>query len=114
MGKNQHVVPNNGKWAVKGAGNEKATVITNTQKQAIEKAKEIAKNQSSEVVITEKMGKSVIKTAMVMIQTRLKIQNINKGVNQLPILLAPTVSPILITHISRRYSAGLNKGGKQY
>jgi hypothetical protein len=57
MGKNQHVVPNNGKWSVKGAGNGKSTVTTNTQKQAIEKAKVIAKNQKSEVVIHGKDGK---------------------------------------------------------
>ena len=32
MGKNQHVVPNGDKWAVKGAGNEKNTRIVGTQK----------------------------------------------------------------------------------
>lgn len=56
MGKNQHVVPNNGKWSVKGEGNSKNTVITETQKEAINKAKEIAKNQSSEVIIHGRNG----------------------------------------------------------
>lgn len=52
MGKNQHVTPHpEGGWQVKGAGNEKATKITDTQKQAIEIAREIAINQQSEVVI---------------------------------------------------------------
>ncbi len=52
MGKNQHVTPHpEGGWQVKGAGNEKATRITDTQKQAIEIAREIAINQQSEVVI---------------------------------------------------------------
>jgi uncharacterized protein YdaT len=52
MGKNQHVTPHpGGGWQVKGAGNEKATAITDTQKEAIEIAKEIAINQRSEVVI---------------------------------------------------------------
>lgn len=52
MGKNQHVTKHpDGGWQVKGAGNEKATAKTETQKQAIEVAKEIAKNQKSEVVI---------------------------------------------------------------
>lgn len=56
--KNQHVVPNkDGGWSVKGAGNGKATANTDTQKQAIEKAKEIAKNQGSEVVIHGRDGK---------------------------------------------------------
>ncbi|MDQ1095858.1 hypothetical protein QE441_002935 [Chryseobacterium sp. SORGH_AS909] len=44
MKKNQHVVPHQGKWAVKGAGNQKNTVITNTQKEDIDKARNIAIN----------------------------------------------------------------------
>ena len=55
--KNQHVVPHGKDWAVKGAGNEKATKITDTQKQAIDVAKEIAKHQKSEVVIHGTDGK---------------------------------------------------------
>jgi uncharacterized protein YdaT len=57
MGKNQHVVPNKDKWSVKGEGNEKYTATTDTQKQAIEIAKEIAKNQKTEVVIHGTDGK---------------------------------------------------------
>ncbi len=52
MGKNQHVVPHpRGGWQVKGAGNNKATVRTNTQKAAIEIARTISKNQRSELII---------------------------------------------------------------
>ena len=50
MGKDQHVVPHEDKWAVKGAGNEKATSVHETQRDAIGAAREIAKNQHSEVV----------------------------------------------------------------
>ncbi|MFT3949044.1 MAG: DUF2188 domain-containing protein [Agriterribacter sp.] len=58
MGKNQHVTKHpDGGWQVKGAGNEKATVKTEIQKEAIEVAKEIAKNQKSEVVIHGTDGK---------------------------------------------------------
>lgn len=57
MKKNQHVVPHGKDWAVKGAGNEKNTKITSTQKQAIDIAREIAKNQQSELVIHNKEGK---------------------------------------------------------
>lgn len=57
MGKNQHVTPKDGKWQVKGAGNSKATKTFNTQKEAIEAAKNIAKNQKSEVVIHRPNGK---------------------------------------------------------
>jgi hypothetical protein len=56
MGKNQHVVPHNGNWAVKGAGNEKATKVVETQKQAIEIAREIAINQQSELIIHRENG----------------------------------------------------------
>lgn len=54
--KNQHVVPNNGQWSVKGEGNSKYTITTDTQKEAIERAREIAKNQGSEVVIHGRNG----------------------------------------------------------
>lgn len=54
--KNQHVVPYKGKWAVKGEGNQKVTKVTETQKEAIEIAKEIAKNKGGEVVIHNKKG----------------------------------------------------------
>lgn len=52
MSKSQHVTPHpNGGWQVKGGGNKKATVITKTQKEAIQIAKNIAKNNQSELVI---------------------------------------------------------------
>ncbi len=58
MGKNQHVTPRpDGDWQVKGEGNDKATAVTSTQKEAIKIAKDIAINQSSEVVIHGKNGK---------------------------------------------------------
>ena len=56
-GKNQRVVPTpNGKWGVRGEGNSKITKETSTQTQAIDIAREIAKNQGSEVVIHRKDG----------------------------------------------------------
>lgn len=52
MGKNQHVTHRpDGNWQVKGAGNKRATVITQTQKEAISIATDIARNQKSELVI---------------------------------------------------------------
>lgn len=56
MGRNQHVVPQGDKWAVKGAGNPKATKVTSTQAEAISYAKEIAKNQNSELFIHKQNG----------------------------------------------------------
>lgn len=58
MGKNQHVTPHSdGGWQVKGAGNDRATKRTDTQAQAIEKGREIAKNQGSELVIHRPNGR---------------------------------------------------------
>ncbi len=56
MGKNQHVVPNGDKWAVKGAGNSKNTIVCDTQKECIDRAREIAINQQAEVVIHRQNG----------------------------------------------------------
>ena len=55
-GKNQHVVPHNGEWAIKGAGNGKATKLVETQKEAIEIARKISINQESELFIHGKNG----------------------------------------------------------
>ncbi len=56
MGKDQHVVKHPDGWAVKGANNERATKVTRTQSEAISSAREIAKNQGSEVVIHGRNG----------------------------------------------------------
>lgn len=54
--KNQHVVPHNGEWAVRGEGNQKVTAAFSTQKEAITRATEIAKNQQSELFIHKVNG----------------------------------------------------------
>ena len=56
-GKNQHVVKPPDGWAVKGAGNSKATKVTNTQQEAIVRAEEIARNQQSDTKIHGRDGK---------------------------------------------------------
>lgn len=57
MGKIQHVVPHDDGWAVKGAGNKKATSVHPTQSAAIKAAVPIAKNEKSEVVIHDRHGR---------------------------------------------------------
>ena len=53
----QHVTPHpDGGWQVKGAGNSKATSRHITQKQAIDAAKQTAKNQKSELFIHKPNG----------------------------------------------------------
>ena len=56
MGKNQHVVPHNGQWAVRGVGNSRVTKVCSTQREAQEIARSIARNQHSEVVIHSQNG----------------------------------------------------------
>lgn len=52
MGKNQHVTPHRkGGWQVKGEGNSRATIRTDTQAEAIVAAREIARHQESELFI---------------------------------------------------------------
>ena len=57
MVKNYHVTPKDDKWQVKGEGNVKATYITNTQKEAIDKAIAISKNHFGELFIHGKNGR---------------------------------------------------------
>lgn len=56
-GKNQHVVPHSDGWAVKGEGNKRATSVHDTQRQAADAAREIARNQQSELVIHRPDGR---------------------------------------------------------
>lgn len=55
-GKNQHVVRHTDCWAVRGAGNERVTRVTDTQREAIQIAREIAQNQQSELLIHGRNG----------------------------------------------------------
>lgn len=57
MGKNVHVTKRNDGWAVKTENSERAVKITETQKEAIDVGKSIAKNQQSELVIHGTDGK---------------------------------------------------------
>ena len=57
MGKNQHVVPADDGWGVRGEGNERLTSIHDTQAEAEAAAREIAINQRSEVVIQRPYGR---------------------------------------------------------
>lgn len=55
-GKNQHVVPHHEGWAVRGAGNGRATAVAPTQREAIGVGREIARHQGSELVIHGRDG----------------------------------------------------------
>ena len=55
--KNQWVIIHPKGWAIKGEGNKRVTKVTKTQKEAIDVAREIAKNQKSELIIQNTEGK---------------------------------------------------------
>jgi uncharacterized protein YdaT len=55
--KGQHVVPNGAKWSVRRAGAERASGVFNTQKEAIDKARELAKHQGTELYIHGRDGR---------------------------------------------------------
>ena len=54
--KSQHAVPHQNGWAVKGAGNSRATTVQPTQQKAIDAARIIAKHHQAEVVIHGRNG----------------------------------------------------------
>jgi len=54
---NQHVVPRGDDWAVVGEGNGRDTSHHDTQLQAIEAAREIARNQQSELLVHGENGR---------------------------------------------------------
>ena len=53
---NQHVVPHEKGWAVRGEGNEKYTAIYKYQQDAIKRAKSIAQKNDSDTIIHRKDG----------------------------------------------------------
>ena len=54
--KNQHVVPHGNNWAVRGEGNSKVTKQFDTQREAIQHARETAIKQESELFIHNQHG----------------------------------------------------------
>ncbi len=57
MNKNQHVVYRDGRWAIRGEGNQRDTSVHDTQRDAIEAGRAIAQNQQSELIIHGRDGK---------------------------------------------------------
>lgn len=55
--RNQHVVPHEGRWAVKPERGQRASSVHQTQAQAIDRARDIARNQESELLIHGRDGR---------------------------------------------------------
>lgn len=54
--RNQHVVIHPEGWAVKGAGAQRATQVFDRKTEAVDRAREIAQNQGTELIIHKKDG----------------------------------------------------------
>jgi uncharacterized protein YdaT len=55
--RNQHVVPHVDGWAVKGEKAQRATELFDRKSDAVQRAREIAQNQKTELVVHKQDGK---------------------------------------------------------
>lgn len=55
--RNQHVVPHEAGWAVRGAGSRRASSVHRTQREAIGAGRTIARNQGTELLIHGRDGR---------------------------------------------------------
>lgn len=55
--RNQHVVPHEDGWAVRGAGSQRATSVHRTQREAVDVGREISRNQGSELFVHGRDGR---------------------------------------------------------
>jgi hypothetical protein len=55
--RDQHVVPHKEGWAVRGAGSRRASSVHDTQEQAIDAGRSVARNQGSELYIHGRDGR---------------------------------------------------------
>jgi len=55
--RNQHVVPHGDKWAVKSEGSRRPSSVHDTQREAIERARELARNQQVELFVHRRDGR---------------------------------------------------------
>ena len=54
--RNQHVVPREDGWAVQGAGAKRATELFDRKTDAVDRARDISKNQGTELLIHGRNG----------------------------------------------------------
>ena len=55
--KSLHVMPRDGKWSVRRTGSSRASGIYDTQREAVEKARQMARNQHTELYIHGRDGR---------------------------------------------------------
>ena len=57
LGRGQHVVPRDGRWAVRRTGADRVTRSFDTQREAIDLARELARSQKAKLYIHGKDGR---------------------------------------------------------
>ncbi len=55
--RNQHIVPHPGGWAVKPEGGDRASSVHPTQQDAIDRGRDVARNQGTELLIHGRDGR---------------------------------------------------------
>lgn len=55
--RNQHVVPRDDQWAVRGAGAKRDTELFDRKQDAVDRAREISRNQQTELVVHGQNGR---------------------------------------------------------
>lgn len=55
--RNQHVTPHSDGWAVKPEGGQKPSSVHRTQREAVDRAREIAQKQRTELFIHDRKGR---------------------------------------------------------
>lgn len=56
--RNQHVVPHDHRWAVRDAGSRRITSVHRTQREAIDAARQITRNQGAELLVHGRDGRT--------------------------------------------------------
>ena len=59
--RNQHVVPREDGWAVRGAGAQRDTQVFDRKQDAVDRAREISQNQKSELVVHGQNGQIAVR-----------------------------------------------------
>lgn len=55
--RNQHVVPRDDQWAVRGAGAKRDTELFDRKQDAVDRARQISQNQQTELVVHGQNGR---------------------------------------------------------
>ncbi len=55
--KDQHIVPADGGWGIRGEGNSRLTGVFETQQEAYDRGREIAKNNESDLYLHGRNGR---------------------------------------------------------